>query len=70
MLAWAEGRLEADEALAALVLATRRFAKRQRTWFRHEPDVLWRHPERDRGRLSHEVETFLAAGVRPAPAAA
>jgi tRNA dimethylallyltransferase len=70
MQAWLEGRLDEAGALAALVLATRRFAKRQRTWFRHEPDVLWRHPERDQARVLGEVEAFLAAGVRPAPAAA
>ena len=70
MRAWSEGRLADDVALAALVRATRGFAKRQRTWFRHEPDVLWRHPERDRARLADEVGTFLARGVRPAPAAA
>jgi len=25
----------------AIVAATRRYAKRQRTWFRREPDVTW-----------------------------
>ena len=47
MRACLEGRLDAAAALAATVLATRQFAKRQRTWFRREPGVRWRHPEAD-----------------------
>jgi tRNA dimethylallyltransferase len=70
MLACVAGRTSVDEAVAATVLATRRFAKRQRTWFRREPEVHWRHPERDRARIAEEVARFLADGVRPAPVAA
>jgi tRNA dimethylallyltransferase len=55
------------EAQAATVLATRRFARRQRTWFRGEPAVVWRDPETDRARLLDEAAAFLAAGVRPVP---
>jgi len=40
-LAAVEGRLSVDEALAAAQLATRQYAKRQMTWFRREPDVVW-----------------------------
>ncbi len=35
------GALTRDEALAAMRLATRQFAKRQGTWFRAEPGVEW-----------------------------
>ncbi len=58
-LACLAGRLDVDEARAAMTLATRRFAKRQRTWFRREPDVRWRHPEHDRARIEAEVGAFL-----------
>jgi tRNA dimethylallyltransferase len=34
-----EGSL--DAAVAEIVKETRRFAKRQETWFRKEPDVTW-----------------------------
>jgi tRNA dimethylallyltransferase len=34
LIAHLEGRLSLDEAAAAAVVATRRYAKRQRTWFR------------------------------------
>ena len=36
-----QGRLQMDEARAAIQQATRRYAKRQLTWFRREPDVHW-----------------------------
>ena len=70
MLACLEGRLDRDGALAATVLATRQFAKRQRTWFRREPGIRWRHPEGDRDLVFREIEGFLggresAQGVQP-----
>jgi tRNA dimethylallyltransferase len=36
-----EGRTSIADATAAIVQATRRYAKRQLTWFRREPDVTW-----------------------------
>jgi tRNA dimethylallyltransferase len=36
-----QGRLTISEAHAAIQQATRRYAKRQLTWFRREPDVQW-----------------------------
>lgn len=33
------GELSLEEAIASTAVATRQFAKRQRNWFRHEPDV-------------------------------
>jgi tRNA dimethylallyltransferase len=35
------GTLSRDEALARAQLATRRYAKRQYTWFRHQPPMDW-----------------------------
>src|SRR6185503_594039 len=61
MLACLEGRLDRDGALAATVLATRQFAKRQRTWFRREAGIRWRHPEGDRDLVLREIEEFLGA---------
>src|SRR5436190_1625 len=54
-----------EVALAAMVGATRQFAKRQRTWFRREPAIVWRHPEREAGTIAAVVEAFLA-GAAPA----
>ena len=39
--AFIRGELTRDEALAAGRLATRRYAKRQYTWFRHQPPPEW-----------------------------
>ena len=36
-----QGRMTEQEALASTQLATRRYAKRQLTWFRKEPEVHW-----------------------------
>jgi tRNA dimethylallyltransferase len=36
-----EGQMTMDEARAAIQQATRRYAKRQITWFRKEPNVHW-----------------------------
>ena len=35
------GSMAEDEAEKAIVAETMRFAKRQRTWFRHQAEVLW-----------------------------
>jgi tRNA dimethylallyltransferase len=43
--AFAEGRLTRAEALAAGRQATRNYAKRQYTWFRHQPPPWWRRWE-------------------------
>ncbi len=36
-----EGKITEEEAVAATQIATRQYAKRQRTWFRREPDIIW-----------------------------
>jgi tRNA dimethylallyltransferase len=36
-----KGELTEQEAVAATVTRTTRFARRQRTWFRAEPDIIW-----------------------------
>jgi tRNA dimethylallyltransferase len=38
------GRYSLDEAVELLTRDTRRFAKRQLTWFRADPDIRWFHP--------------------------
>ena len=61
MFACIEGQMDEDAAVAATVRATRQFAKRQRTWFRREPGIRWRHPESERELLMGEIEEFLRA---------
>ncbi|MDR1043827.1 MAG: tRNA (adenosine(37)-N6)-dimethylallyltransferase MiaA [Candidatus Adiutrix sp.] len=46
VLQFLQGRLSLDEALGKTLIATRRYAKRQRTWFRGQmPEGLWFHPD-------------------------
>lgn len=39
--AWLDGRIDRAEAIRAGQAATRRYAKRQYTWFRHQPPPSW-----------------------------
>ena len=45
MVAYLEGRLDWDEAVRTLKRDTRRYAKRQLTWFRADPAVRWHRPD-------------------------
>jgi tRNA dimethylallyltransferase len=54
-----EGRMTVADAEAAVVTETMRYAKRQRTWFRHQAAVLWLERPEDAYR---EVVDWLAAG--------
>lgn len=40
-----DGKLSLDEAIAAIKQNTRRFAKRQLTWFRRDEEINWFEPE-------------------------
>jgi tRNA dimethylallyltransferase len=44
--AWLAGRIGRDEGLRTLKRDTRRFAKRQMTWFRADPQIVWIRPDR------------------------
>lgn len=37
------GECSVEQAIESTVIATRQYAKRQRTWFRREPDIHWIH---------------------------
>jgi len=45
MVSFLEGRMEWDEAIRTLKRDTRRYAKRQMTWFRKDPDLQWKDPD-------------------------
>ena len=46
LIGLAEGRLSRPQALEQAIVATRQFAKRQMTWFRHRMgDYVWITPE-------------------------
>lgn len=67
MRAFVEGAADLEGTLAAVIRSTRRFAKRQRTWFRGEPGIVWREPGAAHARVLREVVAFLERGERPDP---
>jgi len=64
-----EGRDTLASALEAMRRDTRRFARRQRTWFRAVPGAIWLDPA-DRAAIEARVAEFLDAGRVAAPGAA
>lgn len=54
------GELGFEEAFRRIVGATRRYAKRQETWFRHEADVEW-HDARDAAELAERLGREMKA---------
>lgn len=56
-----QGRLTTDQARAAIQQATRRYAKRQLTWFRREPAVHWLAGFGDDPLLQQEALQWLRA---------
>jgi len=59
MLQFLQGQWDWDEALFLLARDTRRYAKRQMTWFGNDPDIRWFAPA-DTAPIFDCVEDFLA----------
>lgn len=60
MCAYISGGLSWDEALLQMRRDTRRYAKRQLTWFRKDPEIIWKRPEEEE-EIFAEVGRFLKA---------
>ncbi len=45
MVKFLEGACDLDEAIRLLQRDTRRYAKRQLTWFGADPEMVWMKPE-------------------------
>ena len=52
------GAVSLSEALELMKRDTRRFAKRQLTWFRADREIRWFHPERDRDEILESITAF------------
>ncbi len=61
LIEYIEGRCSLDEATEALKLATRRYAKRQLTWFRHEKGARTLYADRPDGTLKGLDELLCEA---------
>ncbi|ARU17291.1 tRNA (adenosine(37)-N6)-dimethylallyltransferase MiaA [Croceicoccus marinus] len=57
--AWLQGDITRDEAAARGALATRRYAKRQYTWFRHQPPQEWKRAESDNLDFNDQIAILL-----------
>jgi len=70
-MAAVRGKIKKEEAIQETQTATRRYAKRQRTWFRREPDVQWFVGFGDDPTIQQDVFNYLAGvSIKPAPATA
>ncbi len=58
ILAFLDGEMSLSEAVYILKRDTRHFAKRQLTWFRREPDVIWIH-KKDFSYDNDKILTFM-----------
>lgn len=58
MIKYLQGAWSLDEAIHQLKTDTRRYAKRQLTWFRSDPDIHW-IPVEKRAEIYRKVEAFL-----------
>jgi tRNA dimethylallyltransferase len=58
------GELTMDEAIAAGTQATRRYAKRQYTWFAHQPPTEWPrfHEPLESEAIDRALAMFVPAG--------
>lgn len=52
LVAHLQGQVSWEEAVAQIKRDTRRYAKRQLTWFRADPEVRWFHPEQQEEMLA------------------
>ena len=52
-----KGDWDLDEAVRLIQRDTRRYAKRQITWFRADPEVVWVNPD-DRSEITGMVRAF------------
>jgi tRNA dimethylallyltransferase len=64
LAAYLEGRLALTEAIDQTKKETRRYAKRQLTWFRADPEVRWFHPGQAADMLTLMEEFFTEDGDR------
>jgi tRNA dimethylallyltransferase len=58
LYAWMDGKLSFDEAVNLIKQDSRRYAKRQLTWFRRDEEVAWFHPDNQSDILKH-IHQFI-----------
>jgi tRNA dimethylallyltransferase len=61
------GGLSREAAIAAAQQGHRNYAKRQMTWFRREPDVVWLEGFGDEAEIAREAGEIISTRIRGAP---
>jgi len=56
------GECSFQAALAEVQQATRRYAKRQLTWFRADPEIIWVDSLSESDKINKLIEQFHKAG--------
>lgn len=56
-----QGKITEEEAVSDIIASSKKFAKRQYTWFKKNPKSIWFNPTRDKQALLKKVKTFLNA---------
>ncbi|MBF0491501.1 MAG: tRNA (adenosine(37)-N6)-dimethylallyltransferase MiaA [Deltaproteobacteria bacterium] len=54
-----EGKISLEQAIKQIQKETRHYAKRQMTWFRADPEIVWFHPQAV-GEILEKINFFLA----------
>ena len=57
--AYLRGELSGSEMLDEIRKNTRRYAKRQFTWFRREDDIIWVDSTQDSGKVVQSIDNFI-----------
>jgi tRNA dimethylallyltransferase len=57
------GALTLEQALESTIVATRQYAKRQRTWFRRDPEIRWLFGFGDDAEILAQADQAVGAGI-------
>jgi len=63
IIEYIKGGLELSESIRLIKRDTRRYAKRQLTWFKREEDITWFDPD-DEPRIINEIARFIGHGYQ------
>ncbi len=64
IIEYLKGKLDKDEAVRRLKRDTRKYAKRQITWFKRDRDIVWHEPG-EREAAVEKISRFLSRHSRP-----
>jgi tRNA dimethylallyltransferase len=59
-LAFLEGRMSREQSISSTQMETRRYAKRQMTWFRREPEIQWYFGFGSNPDIQNDVVNYLS----------